>query len=52
MAVIHAGAGVFVLATIQVLGFVVPMVATARYVKIAHARAQQGVGDTPPGAPV
>jgi hypothetical protein len=52
MAVIHARADVFVLATIQVLGFVVPMVATARYVKIAHARAQHGVGNIPPGVPV
>jgi len=48
--VIHAGADVFVRIVFQVLGFVVPMVFTARYVKIVHARARQAVGYAHPGA--
>jgi hypothetical protein len=48
--VIHAGAGVLVRMAFQVLGFVVPMAATARYVKIVHARAHQAVGYARPGA--
>jgi hypothetical protein len=47
---IHAGAGVPVRIVFQVLGFVVPMAATARYVKIVHARAHQAVGYAHPGA--
>jgi hypothetical protein len=50
--VIHAGAGVPVRMVFQILGFVVPMAATARYVKIVHARAHQAVGYASPGAHV
>jgi hypothetical protein len=50
--VIHAGAGVLVRIVFQILGFVVPMAATARYVKIVHARAHQAVGYAHPGAHV
>jgi hypothetical protein len=50
--VIHAGAGVPVRIVFQILGFVVPMVATRRYVKIVHARAHQAVGYAHPGAHV
>lgn len=46
---IHAGAGVFVRIVFQVLGFVVPMAATTRYVKIVHARAHQAAGYARPG---
>jgi hypothetical protein len=49
-AAIHAGADVLVRIVFQVLGFVVPMAATARYVKIVHARAHQAVGYAHPGA--
>jgi hypothetical protein len=48
---IHAGTAVFVQVTLQVLGFVVPMAATTRYVKIVRARAHRAVGDTRPGVP-
>jgi hypothetical protein len=41
--VIHAGAGVLVRMVFQILGFVVPMAATARYVKIVHARAHEAL---------
>jgi hypothetical protein len=47
--VIHAGAGVPVRMVFQILGFVVPMAATARYVKIVHARAHQAAGYAHPG---
>jgi hypothetical protein len=47
---IHAGAGAPVRIIFQVLGFVVPMAATARYVKIVHARAHQAAGYARPGA--
>jgi hypothetical protein len=50
--VIHAGAGVPVRIVLQILGFVVPMAATARYVKVVHARAHQAVGYTHTGAHV
>jgi hypothetical protein len=50
--VIHAGADVLVRIAFQVLGFVVPMAATARYVKIVHARAHQAVGYARSGAHV
>jgi hypothetical protein len=49
--VIHAGGDVFVRMAFQILGFVVPMLFTARYVKIVHARAQrQAAGYAQPGA--
>ncbi len=48
--VIHAGADVLVRSLFQVLGFVVPMACTARYVKIVHARAHQAAGYAHPGA--
>lgn len=49
VAVIHAGAGVLLRTVFQVLGFVVPMLATHRYVKIVHARAHQAAGFAQPG---
>ena len=48
--VIHAGADVIVRMLFQVLGFVVPMVCTARYVKRVHARAHEAAGYARPGA--
>jgi len=50
--VIHAGAGVLVRSLFQVLGFVVPMLCTARYIKMVHARAHQAAGFAHPGAHV
>jgi hypothetical protein len=50
--VIHAGADVLVRSAVQILGFVVPMLFTVRYVKIVHARAQQAAGYAHPGAQV
>ena len=48
--VIHAGADVLVRSLFQVLGFVVPMACTARYVRIVHARAHQAAGTAHSGA--
>lgn len=48
--VIHAGADVLVRSLFQVLGFIVPMVCTARYVKLVHARAHEAAGYAHPGA--
>lgn len=48
--VIHAGGDVLVRILFQVLGFVVPMLCTARYVKIVHARVHQAAGSPQPGA--
>ena len=48
-AAVHAGAGALVRIAFQVLGFVVPMVATRRYVKIVHARAHEAAGYAHPG---
>jgi hypothetical protein len=48
-AVIHDRGGVLVRIVFQVLGFVVPMAATRRYVKIVHARAHQAAGYPHPG---
>jgi hypothetical protein len=50
--VIHAGGDVLLRVLFQVLGFVVPMLCTARYVKIVHARAHQAAGYAEPGAHV
>ena len=50
--VIHAGAGVLVRMAFQILGFVVPMLFTVRYIKIVHARAQRAAGYAQPGAHV
>jgi hypothetical protein len=47
--VIHAGVSVLVRILFQVLGFVVPMAATARYVKLVHARAHEAAGKAQPG---
>ena len=49
-AVIHAGADVLVRIVFQILGFVVPMVFTARYVKLVHARAHAAAAYARPGA--
>jgi hypothetical protein len=48
-AVIHAGADVLVRSAFQLLGFIVPMLCTARYVKIVHARAHAAAAYTHPG---
>jgi hypothetical protein len=48
--IIHAGADVFLRMAFQILGFVVPMFFTARYVKMVHARAQQATAYAHPGA--
>jgi hypothetical protein len=47
--VIHAGVSVLVRILFQILGFAVPMAATARYVKTVHARAHHAAGYTHPG---
>jgi hypothetical protein len=50
--VIQAGADVLVRVLFQVLGFVVPMFCTARYVKAVHARAHEAAGVAYPGTHV
>lgn len=50
--VIHAGGDVLVRFLFQVLGFIVPMVFTRRYVKRVHARAHEAAGYPLPGAHV
>jgi hypothetical protein len=52
VAVIHAGGDVLVRMAFQILGFVVPMLFTARYIKIVHARAQRAADYPQPGAHV
>jgi hypothetical protein len=52
LVVIHAGGDVLVRMVFQILGFVVPMLGTRRYVKMVHARAHAAAGYPPAGAHV
>jgi hypothetical protein len=50
-AVVHAGGDVLLRTLLQVLGFVVPMLFTVRYIKSVRARTQQAAGYAHPGMP-